>query len=308
MQLDDLSEDALTQILQRLSTDQRRSLAIVSKKWQRLITDSWVWLHLRVEGKNLLDSANKQIQWTLHTLHLQRLQVLQLDFKGFELSGISVDYLLGPLLELLEQGRFSELHSFTLAADMSLPDDLVSDTIQHLTLDVYALTTYIRCPQLQSLKLTTVSMPGPTFFSTEALETWQQLQTLDLQFRTCYLDDAPASWFLAEGLHILSSLQQAVIAFPVKLRVPVPQAEFCDALKHLEVSCRSLVLSFMAAASLSRLQNLLLVCNGMCVVEHDCPVAATDKLDYCQALDVVPCSTKVGSKVQCGRGPFAFAQ
>ena len=303
MLLDDLPEDALKQILQCLTTDERRNLTSVNKKWNRLIAESWTEIEICVGGKNLLDSANKQIQWMLRSLELQQLQVLRLDFKGFELSGISVDYLLGPLLELFEQGNFSQLHTFELAADMSLPDELVSGTIQNLALDVYALTTYIRCPRLQKLKLTTVSMPGPTLFSLEALQIWQQLESIDLEFRTCYLDDVPASWFLAEGLNALSNLQQAVVAFPAKLRVQVPQAEFCSALRHLEVSCRSLVLSCKAAARLSMLQDLLLICNGFCMIESDC---AADKPDTCQALDVVPCSTKIGSKIQCGNGPFAF--
>lgn len=305
MHIEDLPGDVLKRILQCLSTDQRRTLSSVSKKWQRLITDSWIELALSVGGKNYLDSANKQIQWVLQ-LNLQQLQVLHLDFKGFELSGISVDYLLGPLLDLLEQGKFSQLENFELVADLSLPDDLVSDTIRFLVLDVYALTTYIRCPSLQSLKLTTVSMPGPTLFSAEALQAWQELETLDFAFRTCYLDDAPGSWFLAEGLYILHKLQHAVIAFPVKLGVQVSQAQLCAALQHLEVSCRSLVLSLQAATALSKLQNVLLVCNGVCVIQHDYPVDSPVLLSQPLTLDVVSCTTKTGTKVQHGKGPFTL--
>lgn len=305
MHIEDLPDDALKRILQCLSTDQRRTLSVVNKKWQRLIGESWTELALCVGGKNYLDSANKQIQWLLQ-LDLQQLQVMQLDFKGFELSGISVDYLIGPLLELLEQGRFGKLHTFEFAADMSLPDDLVSETVLDLTLDVYALTTYIRCPCLRHLKLTAVSMPGPTLFSKEALQTWRELETINVKFRTCYLDDAPAAWFLEEGLHILHRLKQATIALPSKLRLQMSQAQLCDALKHLEVSCRSLVLSVQALTSLRKLQNVLLVCNGVCVVQHNCSVGSDDVLSQA-SLNVVPCSTMVGTKIQSGQGPFVFA-
>ena len=81
--LEDLNEDALKRILQCLPTDQRRTLSTASKKWQRLISESWVDIDLHLGGKNYLDSASKQNTWLL-SLQLQQLQTLRLHFKGFE--------------------------------------------------------------------------------------------------------------------------------------------------------------------------------------------------------------------------------
>lgn len=303
--LEDLNEDSLKRILECLSTDQRRTLSRASKKWQRLIAESWVDIDLRLGGKNYLDSASKQITW-LQSLHLQQLQTLRLHFKGFELSGISVDYLVGPLLELFEQGRFAQLHTFQLGADMSLPDELVSTTVQDLALDVYALTAHIKCPHLTKLNLKTVSMPGPTFFSTIALQDWQHLVRLELAFRTCYLDDSQAAWFITNGLCILRDLQEVVVAFPSKLNIHLPDKPcFGNALRHLEISCKNMFVSVAAAQGLSMVQNLLLVCCGLCVIPdfaHANP-AEREVLDQ-QGFAVTPCLSSVGTKVQCGTGPF----
>ncbi|KAL0030854.1 hypothetical protein WJX77_009885 [Trebouxia sp. C0004] len=135
MQLDDLPDDSLKQVFQQLSTNDRRIISLVQRKWQQLVAESWTRIDIRLGGTNYLDSASKQITWLL-SLRLQRLHTLHLNLKGVELSGIAVDYLLFPFLDTLEQGAFSQLQTLHLSADMSLPGPLIHHSLQHLQLDM----------------------------------------------------------------------------------------------------------------------------------------------------------------------------
>lgn len=245
--LDDLPDDALQQIFQHLSTEERRTVSRTSHKWQRLIAESWTVIQIRLGGTNYLDSASKQMTW-LMSLQLEHLACLRLHLKGVELSGIGVDYLLGPLLDLLEQGALPELTTLQLAADMSLPGSLIHSGLQHLHLDMYALTATIQCPQLQTLFVRTVSMPGPTLFSPEALAVFQKLKRLHLVFATSYLDEPDTSWFILEGLSLLTALQVVVLDFPKGINIHLCKAPAFPAdLTHLELRCSSLINMEVAA-------------------------------------------------------------
>lgn len=192
---------------------------------------------VRLGGTNYLDSPSKQIKWLL-SLQLKRLACLRLYLKGVELSGIGVDYLLGPLLDMLEQGAFPELTTLYLAAGMSLPGSLIHSGSQHLHLDMYALTATIQCPQLHTLLLRTVSMPGPTLFSKEALiqAGFQKLKRMHLDFYTNYLDEPCASWFVLEGLGLLTSLQHLVLGFPLSIDIDLSKRPVFPAdLTYLEL-------------------------------------------------------------------------
>ena len=237
--LDELPDDALKQIFQQLSTEERRVISRTSRKWQRLIAESWDLIDIRLGGTNYLDSASKQIKWLL-SLQLKRLACLRLHLKGVELSGIGVDYLLGPLLDLLEQGAFPELMTLHLAADMSLPGSLIHKGLQHLHLNIYALTATIQCPQLQTLFLRTVSMPGPTLFSKEALgqTRFQKLTDMHLVFDASYLDEPQASWFISEGLGLLTSLRHVNLSFPEGIDIDLTNLPVFPAnLTYLELRC-----------------------------------------------------------------------
>ena len=237
--LDDLPDDALKQIFQQLSTEERRAISRTSRKWQRLIAESWNVIDVRLGGTNYLDSASKQIKWLL-SLQLKRLACLRLYLKGVELSGIGVDYLLGPLLDMLEQGAFPELTTLYLAADMSLPGSLIHSGLKHLHLDMYALTATIQCPQLQTLHLRTVSMPGPTLFSEETLHQsgFQKLKRMHLEFYVNYLDEPYASWFVLEGLGLLTSLQHLVLDFPLSIDIDLSKVPVLPVdLTYLELHC-----------------------------------------------------------------------
>lgn len=240
--LDDLPDDALQHIFQHLSTEDRRGISRTSRKWQRLIAESWTVVDLRLGGTNYLDSASKQIKW-LTSLQVGHLACLRLHLKGVELSGIGVDYLLGPLLDLLEQGAFHELTTLYLAADMSLPGSLIHSGLQHLHLDLYALTATIQCPQLQTLLLRTVSMPGPTLFCKEALiqAGFQKLTRIDLAFESNYLDESHASWFVLHGLGLLPSLRQVFLNFPQSVAIAVNEVPVLPAhFGLLELHCGKL--------------------------------------------------------------------
>ena len=255
-QLDELPDDALKAIIQQLSTYTRRDLCLVSRKWRRLIAESWDAIAISLQGANYLDSASFQLKWLL-SLQLQQLQKLSLALKGVELSGIEVDYLLGPLLDVLEQGGFPQLQSLYLAADMSLPGPLCHNSLQFLWLDVYALTAAIECPQLLQLRLCTVSMPGPPLFSEEALKPLQQLTKLLLRFHACFLDDPNASWFVTNGLSYLSALQHAGIVLPTSVNMAMlRQPVFPTQLSHLELYCNELTLSADAVIALTKVPNL----------------------------------------------------
>lgn len=255
-QLDELPDDALKAIIQQLSTYTRRDLCLVSRKWRRLIAESWNTIAISLQGANYLDSASFQLKWLL-SLQLQQLQKLTLALKGVELTGIEVDYLLGPLLDVLEQGGFPQLQTLYLAADMSLPGPLCHNKLQSLILDVYALTAFIKCPQLVELSLCAVSMPGPTWFSEEALKPLQQLTKLQLSFHACFLDDPNASWFVTDGLSYLSALQHAVITLPRSVNVAMlRQPVFPTQLSHLELYCYELVLRVDAVKALITVPNL----------------------------------------------------
>ena len=237
--LDELPDDTLKQIFQQMSTEERRAISRTSRKWQRLVAESWDVIDVRLGGTNYLDSASKQINWLL-SLQLKRLVCLRLHLKGVELSGTGVDYLLGPLLDLLEQGAFPKLVALYLAADMSLPGSLVHSGLQHLYLDMYALTAHIQCPQLQTLFLHTVSMPGPTLFSEEALgqRRFQELTKMHLVFNASYLDEPNASWFILEGLSLLTSLRHVGLDFPQSIDIDLSKLPVFPAnLTYLEVRC-----------------------------------------------------------------------
>ncbi|KAL3155372.1 hypothetical protein ABBQ38_010933 [Trebouxia sp. C0009 RCD-2024] len=239
--LDDLPDDALQQIFQHLSTEDRRTISRTSRKWQRLIAGSWTVIEIWLGGTNYLDSASKQMTWLL-SLQLEHLACLRLHLKGFELSGIGVDYLLGPLLDMLEQGALPELTTLQLAADMSLPGSLIHDGLQHLHLDMYALTATIQCPRLQTLFVRTVSMPGPTLFSTEALAVFQELKRLHLVFDASYLDAPDTSWFILEGLGLLTELQHLVLDFPKGIDIQLRKAPAFPAnFTHFELRCNTLI-------------------------------------------------------------------
>lgn len=237
--LNELPDDVLKQIFQQLSTEERRAISRTSRKWQRLIAESWNVIDVRLGGSNYLDSASKQIKWLL-SLRLKGLACLRLHLKGVELSGIGVDYLLGPLLDLLEQGAFPVLTTLYLAADMSLPGALIHSGLQHLRLDIYALTATIQCPQLQTLFLRTVSMPGPTLFSKEALGQtgFQELIKMHLVFDVSYLDEPNAAWFVQEGLGLLTSLRHAILDFPKSIDIDLSKLPiFPPNLDYLELHC-----------------------------------------------------------------------
>ena len=239
--LDDLPDDALQQIFQHLSTEDRRTISRTCHKWQRLIAESWSMIEIRLGGTNYLDSASKQMTWLL-ALQLEHLTCLRLHLKGVELSGIGVDYLLGPLLDMLEQGAFPELTTLQLAADMSLPGSLIHNGLQHLHLDMYALTATIQCPQLQTLFVRTVSMPGPTLFSTEALGVFQELKRIRLVFDASYLDEPDTSWFILVGLGLLTALQHVVLDFPKGINIQLCKAPAFPAnLTHFELRCNTLI-------------------------------------------------------------------
>ena len=235
--IDDLPDDALKQIFQRLSTDDRRAISSTSHKWRRLVAESWTVVEVRLGGSNYLDSASKQIKWLL-SLQLEHIACLRLDLKGVELSGTGVDYLLGPLLDLLEQGAFPELTTLYLAADMSLPGSLSHTGLQDLHLDMYALTATIQCPQLHTLFVRTVSMPGPTLFSKEVLAVYQKLKQLHLSFEASYVDEPHASWFMLDGLSLLTSLQHVVLDFPQGTDIHLSKVPvFPEDLTFLQLRC-----------------------------------------------------------------------
>lgn len=253
--LDDLPDDALQHVFQHMSTEERRTIVGTSHKWQRLIAESWTSIDIRLGGANFLDSASRQIKWLL-SLQLGHLARLALHLKGVELSGIGVDYLLGPLLDLLEKGAFPALTNLYLAADMSLPGPLIHKGLQHLQLDMYALTATIQCPQLQTLHIRTVSMPGPTFFSKEALAVFQKLTSLHLVFQTSYLDEPNASWFVLEGLGLLVSLQHVVLDFPQGIDIHLTKAPaFPPCLNHLELRCSRMEVEVAASRAIYMLNS-----------------------------------------------------
>ena len=259
LRLDDLPGDALKRVFQQLSTYERRTASLVSHKWRELIAESWDAIEIRLGGANYLDSASFQIRWLL-SLHLQQLRRLCLFLKGVELSGIAVDYLLGPLLDMLEQGRLPQLHTFWLTADMSLPGPLHHSTLQYLFLDIYALTATLHCPQLLELKICTVSMPGPTLFSKDALRPMQQLSRLHLSFQACYVDSPDIGWLVTDGLGLLSALQHAVFIFPKSFDVFVlRKPAFSPTLAHLEIKCRFLLAKPDALLEMMRLPACLLM-------------------------------------------------
>ena len=65
VQLEDLPDLALKEVLQNLSTDQRRRLSCTSQRFRRLIGESWTHISIALEGSNLVDSANLQLKWLL---------------------------------------------------------------------------------------------------------------------------------------------------------------------------------------------------------------------------------------------------
>ena len=306
LRLDDLPDDALKHVFHRLSTNTRRTISLTNHKWQRLVAESWTIIDVRLGGTNYLDSASLQIKWLL-SLQLQHLQKLHLNLKGVELSGIAVDYLVGPLLDVLEQGTFSQLHTFDLAADMSLPGPLIHDKLQHLHLDMYALTATIQCPQLLTLKVTTTSMPGPTLFSTEALAVFQRLRTLSLCFQACYLDDSNASWFLLEGMGILTALQHVFIMFPGSLALQLSTVPaFPAELHHLELYIATLSISAEALSAVSRIENCLVTCSVLLTGASNTALATemvvTDLLKSLGGR-----FDGSGFQLQSGKGPFVLA-
>ena len=295
--LDDLPDDTLQYIFQRLPTEERRTISSTSHKWQRLVAESWTLLDIRLGGANYLDSASRQIKWLL-SLQLSHLACLNLHLKGVELSGIGVDYLLGPLLDLLEQGAFPVLTTLTLAADMSLPGPLIHKDLQCLHLDMYALTATIQCPQLQTLHIRTVSMPGPTFFSKEALAVFQKLTSLDLVFETSYLDEPNASWFILEGLGLLVSLQHVVLDFPQGIDIHLNEAPaFPPCLTHLELRCSRMEVEIAASRAIYML-------NSCCVLYDVLQMNA--EFDALQQLALRACRNVHSRRLKHGPGPFAL--
>ena len=259
--LEELPDDALQHVCRQLSTDARRTLSLTSRKWQRHVAESWDSIDIRLGGANYLDSASKQVTWLL-SLQLQHLQRLTLDFKDLELSGIAVDYLLFPLLDALEQGAMPELQSLKLSADMSLPGPLIHKTLQHVHLDMYALTAMIQCPQLLTLRLHMTSMPGPTLFSQDALLMLQQIKKLQWSFHMCCLDDPNVSWFMLKGLSILTALQHVVLDLPGGVDVTLSgMPAFPVGLVHLEMRSDGLSLSFEALLAMRKLESCLLGCD-----------------------------------------------
>lgn len=295
LRLDDLPDDTLKHVFHYLSTDARRTISRTSHKWQRLVADCWNFIDIRLGGTNYLDSASLQIKWLL-SLRLQHLQSLQLNLKGVELSGVAVDYLLGPFLDVLEQGSFLQLKALDLAADMSLPGPLIHAHLQHLQLDMYALTAVIQCPQLLTLTVRTVSMPGPTLFSREALLVFQQLQKLQLTFQSCYFDDPKATWFVLEGLHILTALQHVTLKLPNTIHVDLTHMPALPvALTHLELDCSEISLSTATISAVDKLDNCLLISQQICLVTLR-PIVKVEKFGCPLA----------GSRVRykSGAGPF----
>ena len=65
VQLEDLPDLALKEVLQKVSTDQRRRLSCTSRRFRRLIGESWTHISIALEGSNLVDSANLQLKWLL---------------------------------------------------------------------------------------------------------------------------------------------------------------------------------------------------------------------------------------------------
>ena len=65
VQLEDLPDLALKEVLQNLSTDHRRRLSCTSRRFRRLIGESWTHIRIALEGSNLVDSANLQLKWLL---------------------------------------------------------------------------------------------------------------------------------------------------------------------------------------------------------------------------------------------------
>lgn len=294
MQLDDLPNDALKRVFQQLSTNDRRIISLTKRKWQQLVAESWTRIDIRLGGTNYLDSASKQITWLL-SLRLQRLHTLHLNLKGVELSGIAVDYLLFPFLDTLEQGAFSQLQTLHLSADMSLPGPLIHHSLQHLHLDMYALTAKIQCPKLSTLKIHATSMPGPTLFSPEALQEFEQLRTLHVSFQTSYLDDHNVSWFVLEGLSILRTLEQLILDLPDSVFINLALTPVLPtALAHLEIRCHRLEISAEALAAIGKLRVCLLRSFVLCVSPE---VNAKFERHLC---DDVP----EGFKLQFGTGPF----
>ena len=294
-----LPDDTLQHIFRQLSTEERRTISSTCRKWQRLVAQSWVLIDIRLGGANYLDSAGKQIKWLLG-LQLHHLKRLNLHLKELELSGIGVDYLLGPLLDLLEQGAFPELATLLLEADISLPGPLVHKQLKHLHLDMYALTATVQCPQLQTLHVGTVSMPGPTIFSEEALSVFQQLNSLHLVFQISYLDEPNASWFIMEGLGMLTCLEHVVLNFPQGVDVHLTQAPaFPPRLTHLELRCRKLEVQVAASRAIYML-------NSCCVVYDVLQMNA--ELDALQQLALRKCRNAHRHLLKHGPGPFTLCE
>ena len=75
VQLEDLPDLALKEILQNINTDQRRRLSCTSRRFRRLIGESWTHISIALEGSNLVDSANLQLKWLL-ARDVSRLEML----------------------------------------------------------------------------------------------------------------------------------------------------------------------------------------------------------------------------------------
>ena len=296
LHLHDLPDDALKYVLQKLPTDDRRTASLTNHKWQRLVAESWTGINIQLGGTNYLDSASKQIKWLL-SLQLQRLHTLHLNLKGVELSGIAVDYLLFPLLDTFEQGAFSQLRTLHLSADMSLPGPLVHSSLQNLYLDMYALTAKVQCPQLLALRIHTISMPGPTLFSSEALSGFPLLNKLHLSFQACYLEYECVSWFLVSGLSMLVTLEQLIFELPDAVSVNLPVApDFPVSLAHLEMHCHALDISPDALTAMDQLS----VCSLWCLCSISGELPARFQRQFCNEVPL-------GYKLRFGNGPFCLS-
>ena len=75
VQLEDLPDLALKEVLQNINTDQRRRLSCTSRRFRRLIGESWTHISIALEGSNLVDSANLQLKWLL-ARDVSRLEML----------------------------------------------------------------------------------------------------------------------------------------------------------------------------------------------------------------------------------------
>lgn len=285
-QLDELPDDVLKAVFQQLSTYARRNLCLVSRKWQRLVAQSWDDITISLHGASYHNVARSQLDWLL-LQQLQNLQQLSLALKGVHLSGTDGHHLLKPLLDVLQQEGLPKLHTLrlqSLAAGTSLPGPLCHSRLKSLYLDIFALTDAIQCPQLLELTLCTVSMPGPSFFSETALQPLTQLKKLQLWFKQCNSDHRSAcfsaSWIITLGLSHLHALQYAKMVLPRSstsiadiFELPVDiyvwqLPVFPPELSHLELHCQGLDLAGQTVlTALKKLPNLFVLFENLTDVE-----------------------------------------